>query len=111
MKSSDLVGESGQVPDLGQVGSVAPQLFTMTVGSLSGPIVTERTGAVAKLLDKQEPSADDIAKNLDQTRDQILDQRREEVFGIFVANAQDEFKKARLIAVNPKAAKGAPEGM
>jgi peptidyl-prolyl cis-trans isomerase D len=105
------VASSGQVPDLGQVGSVAPQLFTLSVGSLSGPIVTERTGAVAKLIDKQEPSAADIAKNLDQTREQILDQRREEVFGIFISNAQDEFKKEKRIAVNPKLAKAGPEGM
>jgi peptidyl-prolyl cis-trans isomerase D len=31
---------------------------------------------VAKLLDKQEPTADEIAKNFDQTRDQLLEQRR-----------------------------------
>ncbi|WP_317891681.1 peptidylprolyl isomerase [Acidicapsa acidisoli] len=106
VKTSDLVGESGQVPDLGQVGTVAPDLFTLSVGSISGPIDAQRTGVVAKLLDKQEPTADEITKNLDQTREQILDQRREEVFGIFVSNAQDEFKKARLIQVNAKAAKG-----
>jgi peptidyl-prolyl cis-trans isomerase D len=111
VKTSDLVGQSGQVPDLGQVESVAPQLFTLKVGDLSGPIVTERTGAVAKLVDRQEPSADDIAKNLDQTRDQILDQRREEVFNIYVSTAEDEFKKAKLIAVNPQAAKTPTPGL
>ena len=111
VKTSDLVGDSSQVPDFGQVGSVAPDLFNLSVGAISGPISTGRTGVVAKLADKQEPTADEITKNLDQTRDQILDQRREEVFGIFVANAQDEFKKARLIAVNPKAAKAPNEGL
>ena len=111
VKTSDLVGDSGQVPDLGQVGTVAPDLFNLPVGSISGPINAQRTGVVAKLLDKQEPTADEIAKNLDQTREQILDQRREEVFGIFVANAQDEFKKGKLIQVNAKAAKGPNLGL
>ena len=56
------------------------------LAQISGPINAQRTGVVAKILDKQEPTADEIAKNLDQTREQILDQRREEVFGIFVGN-------------------------
>ena len=106
VKTSDLVGESGQVPDLGQVGAVAPDLFNLNVGQISGPINAQRTGVVARLIDKQEPTADEITKNLDQTRDQVLDQRREEVFSIFVSTAQDQFKKSKLIAVNAKAAKG-----
>ena len=112
VKTSDLVGDSGQVPDFGQVGSVAPQLFEMTVGSISGPINAQRTGVVAKLVDKQEPTADEITKNLDQTREQALEQRRDEAFGIFVGAAQDQFKKARLIQINAKLAKPAgPAGL
>ena len=78
VKTSDLVGQSGQVPDFGQVGQVAPQLFDLSVGNISGPINAGRTGVVVKIIDKQEPSADEIAKNFDQTRDQILEQRRAE---------------------------------
>jgi peptidyl-prolyl cis-trans isomerase D len=110
VKTSELVGDSGQVPDLGQVGSVAPDLFNLNVGAISGPINAQRTGVVAKLLDKQEPTADEIAKNLDQTRDQALEQRRDEAFGIFVAAAQDQFNKGKLIQVNAKAAKPAGLG-
>ena len=72
VKTSDLVGATGQVPDFGQVGQVAPQLFEMNVGTISGPINAERNGVVAKIVDKQEPSADEIQKNFDQTRDEIL---------------------------------------
>jgi peptidyl-prolyl cis-trans isomerase D len=105
VKTGDLVGDSGQVPDFGQVGSVAPELFGLSVGSISGPINAQRTGVVAKILDKQEPTADEIAKNLDQTREQILDQRREEVFGVFLSNTEDQYKKAKLIQINAKQAK------
>jgi peptidyl-prolyl cis-trans isomerase D len=105
VKTSDLVGESGQVPDLGQVGSVAPQLFDLSVGSISNAIDTQRTGIVAKLLDKQEPTADEIAKNLDQTREQTLEQRREQVFNVYATTTEDRYKKERRIAINAKAAK------
>jgi len=106
LKTSDLVGPTGQVPDFGQVGQVAPQLFDLAVGNISGPISAGRTGVVAKLLDKQEPTADEIAKNFDQTRDQILYQRRGEAFNIFLSTIMDDYKKHNRIRM-PKG-KGAP---
>jgi peptidyl-prolyl cis-trans isomerase D len=106
VKTSDLVGPSGQVPDLGQVEQVAPQLLDLAVGAISGPINAERNGVVAKILDKQEPSADDMAKNIDQTRDQILEQRRQDAFGIFMSGIMDDYKKKNRIRMNAKAAQG-----
>ena len=108
MKTSDLVGQSGQVPDFGQVGSVAPDLFNMKTGDISGPINAQRTGVVAKIIDKQEPTADEINKNLDQTREQALERRREDVFSVFVSTTEDRYKKAKLIALNAKLAKQGP---
>jgi peptidyl-prolyl cis-trans isomerase D len=102
LKTSDLVGLTGQVPDFGQVGQVAPQLFDLKTGDLSGPISAGRTGVVAKLLDKQEPTADEIAQNFDQTRDQILDQRRGEAFNIFLSTILEDYKKHNRIRM-PKA--------
>jgi peptidyl-prolyl cis-trans isomerase D len=104
VKTSDLVNATGQVPDLGEVGQVAPQLFDLTVGSISGPIDSQRTGVVAKIVDKQEPSADDIAKNLDQMRDQMLEERRNDAFGVFAGNLMDDYKKHHRIRLNAKAA-------
>lgn len=102
VKTSDLVGESGQVPDFGEVGQVAPQLFDMNVGAISGPIDAGRTGVVAKIDDKQEPSADEIAKNFDQTRDQLLNQRRNEAFSVFASGVWNDYKKHKLVVINAK---------
>jgi peptidyl-prolyl cis-trans isomerase D len=102
VKTSDLVGSSGQVPDFGEVGQVAPQLFDLNVGAISGPISTERTGVVAKIVDKQEPSADEIAKNLDQTRDQLLEERRNEAFSVFMSGVWNDYKKRNRVRLNAK---------
>jgi peptidyl-prolyl cis-trans isomerase D len=103
MKTSDLVGQSGQVPDLGQVGQVAPQLFDLSVGNISGAINAQRTGVVAKLTDKQEPTADEIAKNLDSTREQVLESRRSEAFSVFMSGVISDYKKHKRIQLNTKA--------
>jgi peptidyl-prolyl cis-trans isomerase D len=106
LKTSDLVGPSGQVPDFGQVGQVAPQLFDLKTGELSGPISAGRTGVVVKLVDKQEPTAAEIAQNFDQTRDAILYQRRGEAFNIFLSTIMEDYKKHNRIRM-PKAKEGA----
>ncbi|HUV96481.1 MAG TPA: peptidylprolyl isomerase, partial [Acidobacteriaceae bacterium] len=103
VKTSDEVTPAGQVPDLGAVGQVAPQLFDLPVGAISGPIDTQSAGVVAKIVDKQEPTADEIAKNFDQTRDQLLDQRRADAFGLFASNVLTEYKKHKLVQFSAKA--------
>ncbi len=103
VKTSDLVGPSGQVPDLGQVAQVAPQLFDMAPGNISGPINAQRTGVVAKILDKQEPSADEIAKNIDGTRQSLLDQRQDQAFNLFMSGVLADYKKHNRIRLSAKA--------
>ncbi|HEX8711760.1 MAG TPA: peptidylprolyl isomerase [Terracidiphilus sp.] len=97
IETSDLVTASGQVPDLGAVGQVAPQLFKLNVGNISGPIDTNSAGIVAKIVDKQEPTPAELAKNLDQTRDSMLEQQREQAFGIFVSNEMNKYRSRKLI--------------
>jgi peptidyl-prolyl cis-trans isomerase D len=106
MKTSDLVGPDGQVPDLGQVQQVAPQLLDLAVGAISGPISAERNGVVAKIVDKQEPTPDEMAKNFDQTKDQMLEQKRSEAFNVFLGNIMADYKKNKRIAMNAKAQQG-----
>jgi len=110
VKTSDPVNESGQVPDVGQVGQVAPQLFDLSVGSISGPIDADRNGIVAKIVDKQAPTDDEITKNSDATREQIKEERQGQAFQVFMSSLMDEYKKNKLIRVNAKNAEPAIPG-
>lgn len=103
VETSDMVGRDGQIPDLGQLAGPAGVLFDLKAGQISNAINAGRNGVVAKVLEKQEPSTDEIAKNLDQTRDQILDQRREEAFAVYVTSLQDKYQKSGRIRMNKKA--------
>ena len=103
LKASDLVGSSSQVPDLGQVARVAPQIFDLAVGQISAPIDAGRTGVVAELVDKQEPSPEEIARNLDQAREQLLEQRRSNAFSVFLSGVMDGYKENKRIRLSAKA--------
>jgi peptidyl-prolyl cis-trans isomerase D len=109
LKTSDLVGQSGQVPDFGQVGQVAPQLFDLKPGQFSGAISAGRTGVVVKLIDRQEPTADEISRNFDQTREQMLEERRSQAFNVFLSNILDDYKKHNRIRMSAKATKSEEE--
>jgi peptidyl-prolyl cis-trans isomerase D len=98
------VNESGQVPDVGDVGQVAPQLFDLSVGSISGPIDAGRTGIVAKIVDKQAPTDEDVKKNSDATREQLKDERQNQAFSLFMGTLMDDYKKHRLIRMSAKEA-------
>lgn len=106
VKTSDMVGSESQVPELGQVAQVAPQLMDLSIGNISGPINAEKNGVVAKILDKQEPTAADITKNFDPTRDQLLEQRRSDAFNVFLAGVMNDYEKNKRIAMSAKAQQG-----
>ena len=102
IKTSDLVGRDAQVPDIGALAQSAPALFDLNVGQISNAINNGATGAVAKIVDKQQPSADDLAKNFDSTRDTLLNQRREQMFSVFVSNLVTTYEKADRVLLNRK---------
>jgi peptidyl-prolyl cis-trans isomerase D len=59
--------------------------------------------------DKQEPSAEDMAKNFDQTREQLLSQQRDEIFRVFMGTLTDKYEKGGGVRLTKAAA--APGGL
>ncbi len=110
MKTSDLVGRDQQVPDVGQLSSAAPSLFDLNVDQISGPINDGHTGVVARLVQKQQPSADEVAKNFDSTRDAQLNQRRDQAYEVFVNNLMQSYEKDQRILLNRKMQQPTPFG-
>jgi peptidyl-prolyl cis-trans isomerase D len=97
VKTSDLVGKDGQVPDLGAMNGAASVAFTLPKGMVSGPINTGRVGAVLTVVDKQEPTAEEITKNFAQTKEQLLGQQREEIFRVYLGNVTEKYEKGGAV--------------
>jgi peptidyl-prolyl cis-trans isomerase D len=111
LKSSDLVGHTGQVPDIGDLSASAPDLFDLKIGQISKAINTGRNGIVAKIEEKQEPTAEEAAKNFDATRESLLSERREQMFAVFVTALTDRYQKQGGIRMNKRAQAGLPQGL
>jgi peptidyl-prolyl cis-trans isomerase D len=107
IKSSDLVGQDGQVPDVGSMSGPGAPAFALPVGGISAPITTAQAGVVLQVTSKQEPTADDMAKNFDQTREQLLSKQREEVFQVFLGTVAKKYQDGGGVHMT-KAASGPP---
>jgi peptidyl-prolyl cis-trans isomerase D len=109
VKSSDFVGQDGQVTDLGAMSGPGKVAFSLPKGQISGPIEAGQNGVVLTVLDKQEPSSDDIAKNFDQTREQLLGQQRDQIFQVFLGTLSQKYQNGGGVKLSKAAA--APGGI
>jgi peptidyl-prolyl cis-trans isomerase D len=100
MKTSDLVLPDAQVPDVGSMSGQASVAFTMKPGEISGPVNSGADAAVLQLIESQPPSESDYAAKRDQIRDQLLQAKQQERFGLFVSNLLDEMTKSGKIKRN-----------
>jgi peptidyl-prolyl cis-trans isomerase D len=100
IKTSDFVLPDGQVPDVGSMSGQAAVAFTMKPGEISGPIVSGGDGVVLSVLENQKPSDADYAAKRDQIREQLLQSKQQEIFGLFVSNLRDQMEKSGKIKIN-----------
>jgi len=111
LKTSDLVGKDGQVPDLGAMSGAGSVAFSLPKGAVSGPINAGRVGVVLSVIDKQEPTADDIAKNFNTTKDKLLNDQREEIFRVYIGELTQKYEKGGAVRLSKKQAEpGLPAG-
>lgn len=97
VKTSDFVSRDGQVPDLGAMSGPGAVAFTLPKGAISGPINAGRVGVVLSVIDKQEPTADDIAKNFDKMRAQLLGERQDEIFRVYMGSLMEKYEKGGAV--------------
>ena len=99
-KTSDFVLPDGQVPDIGSMTGQAAVAFTMKPGDISGPIVSGQDGAVLQILEDQKPDEAEFAAKRDQIRDELMQNKKQELFGLFVGNLRDQMEKSGKIKIN-----------
>lgn len=102
VKTSDLIGRDGQIPDLGAMSGPGAVAFSLPIGGISGPINAGRAGVVLSVLEKQEPTADDIAKNFAQTKEQLLNEQHEEIFRVYIGNLTEKYEKGGAVRFSKK---------
>ncbi len=101
-KTSDLVGRSQTVPDIGNMAGPASVAFTMKPGEISGPLNAGGGSAVLQIVERQEPSTSDpaFAQERDQLRERLANEKRQEVLGLFLNDLSTRLEKEGKVKVN-----------
>ncbi len=82
------------------MGGPASVAFTLQKDQISGPIMAENNGAVLQIVDQQEPSTEEFAKNKDAARERTLEQKKGQAFQLFATNLVQSMEKDGRIKYN-----------
>ncbi len=102
VKTSDLVGRDGQVQDVGSMAGQAAVIFTLPKGGISPPINEGPNGVVAQLQELDQPTPAEIAQNLPEARDKLVDEQRAEAFNVFAGTLMQHYQNAGAIVYSRK---------
>jgi peptidyl-prolyl cis-trans isomerase D len=100
-KSTDFVSPSQQIPDLGNLGNIV-DVSSMKEGEISNAVAAGNNGAVIAVVAKQTPSDDEFAKGKDDFKNQVLDQKRNELLQVYASSLKDKMEKDGKIKIFDK---------
>jgi hypothetical protein len=88
-KTTDLIARGAPIADAGVSPAVDAVAFTLPVGGVSEPIATDNGAVVVKVLERQDPSADEIAKGKQQMKDELTNERRGRFYASYMTKARE----------------------
>ena len=98
VQTTDLIARGAPVADAGVSPAVDAAAFTLPAGGVSDAIVTDNGAVVLKVLEKQEPKADDMAKAKDTLKDELLNDRRNRFYASYMNKAREKM----TVTTNPQ---------
>jgi peptidyl-prolyl cis-trans isomerase D len=102
VKTSELVAPDGQVPDIGQLASVAPQVFGMKPGDIGQAINLGQKGVVIALLEKAPPTDAEFELVKTQVKAALMERKRSEAEEVLVVTLRDRFQKEGRLVIDKK---------
>ncbi len=102
IKTSELVTGSSQVPDIGSMAGPASIAFGMKPGEISGPISIARGGAVFAILERKEPSPEELEKQRNLVHEDLLSRKRQALLQVFASDLVQRMEKDGSIKKNKR---------
>lgn len=92
VKTTDLIARGAAIGDLGVSPAVDDVAFSLPQGAVSDPIVTDNGAAIVKVVERQEPTPADLAKQQESLKTQLLNDLRNKFFSAYMSKAQKRMK-------------------
>lgn len=92
VKTTDLITRAAPLPDVGVATAVDDQVFKLKAGQTTGPIATENAVVVARVVERAEVVAADMASARPGLRDELLQQKRSDFFSAYMTRAKEKMR-------------------
>jgi peptidyl-prolyl cis-trans isomerase D len=89
VKTTDLIARGAPIADAGVSPAIDAAAFALPAGAVSDPITTETGAVVVKVLEKKAPTAEEIAAGRQQTKDELMNERRGRFYAAYMAKARE----------------------
>ncbi|HEY6305281.1 MAG TPA: peptidyl-prolyl cis-trans isomerase [Candidatus Angelobacter sp.] len=101
LKTSELVGRTQAVPEIGSMSGAAGVAFSLKPGEISGPINVGGKMAVLAVTDRQEASVTDpeFAQQRDALMEQLSERKRQQALDLFMSNLDTRLKNEHKLKI------------
>jgi peptidyl-prolyl cis-trans isomerase D len=99
VKSTEIVTRGTAWPDVGISPALDEAAFQQAAGTVTKPIPTEGGTVIARIVERQSPTPDEIGKARDGLRKELLNDKRTKFFSAYMLKARERMK----IQVNEEA--------
>ncbi len=91
-KTTDLIARGAPIGDAGVSPAVDAVAFSLPVGGVSDPIVTDNGSVIVKVLERKDPTPEELASAKDTTKTEMLNERRNRFYASYMAKAREKMK-------------------
>src|SRR5258708_6605711 len=92
VKTTGLIGRGAPMGDAGVSPALDAAAFALPAGALSDSVVTENGAAVVKVVERKDVAPDELAKQKDTLRTELLSERKNKFFGAYMTKARQRMK-------------------
>ncbi len=86
---TDLIARGAPIGSLGASPAIDAAAFALTQGSVSDPVVTDNGAAILKVVERKDPTAEELAAGREATRTELLNERRNRFYAAYMTKARN----------------------
>ena len=92
VKTTELIARGAPIGDAGVSPALEAAAFSLAKGAVSDPVVTETGAAIVKVVDRQDATPEQLAKDKDTLRSELLNDRKQKFFAAYMTKARQKMK-------------------
>lgn len=92
VQTTELITRGMPIGAIGSHPAVDAVAFSLPAGGVSDPITTESGAVIVKVLERQEPTAEEIATGKQALRDELLNQRKNQFYASYMNKARERMR-------------------